>query len=260
MNIRLAVTNPFTHAESDIKFDVHITSLSPDHIYTHFMSTEAAYKVVFGTSPFPFWFTVNCIWVCHIIHISYRRRNFIFDAALNFVITFLAVFIPRELYAFVMYKPSPIGAHPASLAIHGLISALYTFAPGDIFAQFISTFSLALGLLQGAYQMRTLCFGLRNITYLDGFGCFICSALWATIDQLVMSVVRTISGARPTSVTGILYWIRTIFVFTAYWAVTHENTLVSKPLAIMPTALAFAFVQGIGNAASLVKCRRRKVE
>ena len=224
------------------------------------MDAVPLYQLIFGTSPFPFWFTVNCIWACYVIHISSKGRSLPFGFALYAITSFLAVFIPREFYAFVMYKPSPISLHPASLLVHLVICALFGLLPQDLFVRLVSRGSLMLGLTQGAYQMRTLCFGLRNITYLEGFGTFICAALWATIDQLFIAILRALTGGRSVPASSLLYWLQTIIVFTAYWGVTHKNSVVPVQFPIMPAAIVFSGIQGLVNAAALVRCRHRKNE
>ena len=222
------------------------------------------YKLVFGTKPFPFWFIVNCLWGCHIVHLSQRRRKLISRFVINYVISFCVVFVSRELYAFVMRKPSPIASNPISLLIHLACVILYEVSPRSLFYKCASVGEYFLGMFEGMYQMRTLCFGLRNISLMRGFGAFILSVIWTTLDQMVMFVLRMISRGTASRVSGFWYWLRSVAIFTCYWMLTHENkwSKIFGTWPVMRMALLFCLIQGISNTVALVTsgCRKLKTD
>lgn len=225
--------------------------------FQHFIESgyKELYKSIFGTPQFPFWFALQAIWSCYVVHRSTNHNKKTFTLLMrNLLISALMSFAPRELFAYLFHKRSPILHNPVSFFIFFGIYLSIALCPYDIIYKILSVLYYFIGFLQGANQNRFFTLIFRIQKEISQLYLIPIAMLFTTMDQLIELIFRPILDGEETKMSNITTIIRTwIFSFVFYIS-TYQNfaTDFIGKYDIHITALVLSFALGLFNAAAIL--------
>lgn len=166
----------------------------------------------------------------------------------------LLVFIPRELFAYVANRPSPLSEHPASVLI--VVAAFFVIetCPHDFIYRFLDGLYAVLGLAQGLNQTRFLTRMLEKFTKVNPVLQIVVVFSFLILDQVIEIIARRLMKGEETKMSNFTTIFRTVVFSLVFWISTQKNFLtpyVGKYSMEIP-ALILALVLGIANATAIL--------
>lgn len=221
------------------------------------------YKLVFGSPQFPFWFTIQAIWSCYAVRLSLMKKAQ--TGALvwkQLISSALLTFLPRELFAFLFHKLSPILHNPSIIGIFFAVFALFAYSPMDIFYKITSVLYYFVGLMQGLNQARLFSLIVRSTKNYNSLQMVAVAILFVVLDQMLEILLRTLlTKGEETKVSNRLTIFRTAIISLLFWLITHKNPL-SKYIGVYQIyipALIYSFVLGLLNSSAILDIGGEKV-
>ena len=211
------------------------------------------YRIIFGTPQFPCWFTLQAIWSCYVVHRSTQYHKKTLSLLIyNLLISALMSFAPRELFAYLFQKNSPIINNPSMLLIFLGIYFAIALCPYNIVYKILSVLYYFIGFLQGANQTRFLTLIIR--IQISPFYLISVAILFTVMDQLIELVFRQIMDRDETMMSNISTLIRTCLFSLIFYLSTYQNYITKfiGKYDIHITALILAFALGLFNAAAIL--------
>ncbi|OHS96631.1 hypothetical protein TRFO_37150 [Tritrichomonas foetus] len=223
----------------------------------HYFTEEGyleLYKLTYGTSPFPFWVTIQILWSAFIVHQSYRWLNTRYSGILSnlvmlivqLITAFCMSFGPRELVSIIFHKDSPLASHPLSIAIFIFIFGLLKI---PLFLDLIAKtkVSFLIAFFYGLNQFRFFTLLLRTVDQFDNLALLAIAIAFGSIDQIIEIIFRTISKANQTGGSNIILILKFVCFATVHWFLIHIFDL-----PVVPIALIMANFQAITNAIAII--------
>ena len=130
-------------------------------------------------------------------------------------------FAPRELFAYLFHKKSPIQNNQQILIIYAVIYLLMTLSPFNIFYKLVNLFGYVLSMIQGANQVRLLTLILR-VTKNDKYSLLIAN-IFTFMDLVIEIVLRPLYNGENTDMSspGIIF---KCFLFSTFYdLLTNRN-------------------------------------
>ncbi|OHT17313.1 hypothetical protein TRFO_12452 [Tritrichomonas foetus] len=213
------------------------------------------YKLIYGTPQFPFWFCLQAIWSCYVVHRScLKKKRTISLYIRNFLLCSAMTFAPREIFAYLFHKLSPVVHNPVTLVIFiGIYLAVF-LSPYNIVYQIINILYYFIGFLQGAHQTRFFTLILRTVKNIDPLRLLPIAIVFTISDQLIELFFRPILGGAETKMSNGVTIFRTCIFTLLFWITTYENSM-SKYIgkySIHITALVLSFALGLFNASAIL--------
>ena len=213
------------------------------------------YDMIFVPSQFPIFFAFQALWSCLVVMRSNQRKE---KGPFFFVATFLQsaiiTFLPREILALFLKKPSPLQHYSyqivAIFVAAYIISALILLISSKI--SFFFNFALYFaGLVQGANQARLFTLILRNHSHFKSIEYTLGAALLFTVlDQVLEILLRQLMNGKETKASNLSTVTRSTVFLSLFWAATHRNRF-SNLLGFYnfkKSALTLALALGVFNA------------
>ena len=179
------------------------------------------YKLLYGTSQFPYWFIFQACYSCYVTHKSIeslRKTPNLFFRQL--IIAFCMTFAPREIFAFAFKKLSPIKHNPQSIIIFLGIYGLICIKP---IYKIINFFAKLIGMAQGVNVARFFTLALRNIKGIPAELILPIAIIFSVMDQLIEFIFSTIFKTKESEVSNKNYIIIAGFFNSIYWLYSHRN-------------------------------------
>lgn len=223
----------------------------------HFKSTGyiELYKIIFGTPQFPYWFTLQAIWSCYVVHRSTKHHKKTFSLWLrNLLISAAMSYAPRELFAYLFHKHSPITNNPQmSLVFLGIYLSI-SLCPQNIVYKILTVLYYFIGFLQGANQTRFFTLIVRVQKEISPFYLILIAMLFTIMDQLIELVFRPILDGDETKMSNFSTMARTCLFSIIFYLSTYQNYLTKfiGKYNIHVTALVLAFTLGLFNASAIL--------
>ena len=212
------------------------------------------YKPIFGSPQFPFWFGVQAMWACYVVHRSCRLKpRGVLNWIKKLILAFAVTFAPRELMAMVMRKASPIAHNPVSVGVFGAIFFVVSLCPYDVAYKVINFCYPVLGLLQGYNQTRLFTLILRAKLNLNNVQLVPLAIGFAVLDQVIEFFFRPLFGGVETNMSSPKSIFMTGISMLVFWLGTHENPYTST-IGIYPiqvSALVLGLVLGVFNGVAV---------
>ena len=221
------------------------------------------YKLIFGSPQFPFWFTIQAIWSCYVVCLStMKQRRTIMLWIKQLIISAMLTFLPRELFAFIFHKLSPILHNPSRIGIYLVVFMLLTYSPMDIFYKITNVLYYFIGLMQGLNQARLFSLIIRSTRNYNSFQMVSIAILFVIMDQLLEIITRLlVTKGEETKVSNRLTIFRTGIISLLFWLITHNNPL-TKYIGLYQIyipALIYSFVLGLLNSSAILDIGGEKV-
>ena len=213
------------------------------------------YKPIFGTPQFPIWFLIQCVHSCYIAHRVFLNKPKTGQTfAKEIFMSFAMVFFPRELFALVFSKLSPILHNPLSIAVFFVVSFAMNFLPFEIFYKVTTTLYSLLGLLMGFNQTRFFTLILRSVKNVSNIQLVPTALFFTVLDQIIEIGLRTLFNGEETNMSNPKTVSRTCIFSCIFWLATHDNWLspyIGKYHVYIP-ALLLGLSIGIANGAAVL--------
>lgn len=213
------------------------------------------YEMIFKPPQFPYWFILQAIWSCYVVHRSTKELKKTFSLWLrNLLISAMMSFAPRELYAYLFHKLSPLMKNPSMLLTFFAIYLTMSFCPYDLFYKIVNILYYFIGFLQGANQTRFFTLILRIQKDVSPFYLILIAMLFTTMDQIIELIFRPILNGEETKMSNISTILRTCLFSFIFYLTTYQN-FITKYIGkynIHITALILVFTLGLFNAAAIL--------
>ena len=216
---------------------------------------KTLYKPIFGTPQFPFWLIIQCLYSCYVVHRSFLRKPRTPPMIVKqIVVSFCMVFLPREIFAFMFSKLSPIIHNPLSIVCFVLVALAMNFFPFDVFYKATNSMYSLLGLLMGLNQTRFFTLILRSVKGMSSVKLVPIALLFTVMDQLIEISLRTLFKGNETKMSNLTTVFRTSVFSGVFWLATHDNLLspyIGRYQIYVP-ALILGLVLGIANGTAIL--------
>lgn len=192
-------------------------------LYFAIKGYKQPYKLIFGTPQFPFWFCIQCIYSCYIVTRSTIKSKLTFSKILKTLIcTALMVFAPRELFAYVSNKKSPIQNNQQIVIYYAVIYFLMILpAPFNIFYKLVHYLGYFLAIVEGANQARFLTLILRVVKN-NSYSLLYANA-FAFMDLAIEMIMRPLSNGENIGLSSIGIIFKGLLFSTFYELTTNRN-------------------------------------
>lgn len=190
------------------------------------------YRDLFSTKQFPFWFSIRALWCIYVVHRSNvgPRRSFgrkFMNVIVQFVVSSMMTFLPREAIAYIFKRQSPILANTECIPLYLSLFLIVNVSPFDIVFKVLNAFYFVLGLLQGVNQAKLFTMIIKWLAHLTKSNSafqFITFAVGFTVmDQFIEMISRFLTKARETPMCNFSSVLKTTFMCSFYWMITHRN-------------------------------------
>lgn len=207
------------------------------------------YKFLYGTPQFPYWFIIQSAFSCYVALRSIRNiRKTKLIYVQQLLLAFMMTFLPRELFALLFKKLSPIIHNPQSIII--FIGIYILMCIPQLFT-IVSFFAKIIGMAQGVNIARFFTLSLRNIKGVSKQFILPISLAFSIMDQVIELFYRTVSKTEETEACTKGTIIRALIFNTIFWMSTNRNyfTQYIGLHQIHFPALFLAFALSVSNSA-----------
>lgn len=179
------------------------------------------YKFLYGTSQFPYWFLIQAVFSCYVVNKTIeniRKTKLLY--AQQLLTAFLMTFMPREIFAHMFKKLSPIKHNPQSIII---FLGIYSLMCIPQIYKIINFFAKIVGMGQGVNIARFFTLALRNIKGIPVQLILPASVIFSVMDQLINLLFRTVYKQKDAEICNKNTILRASIINTIFWLFTHRN-------------------------------------